>query len=159
MIRTLTALLVAAAPAAAQQICLTDHTAFMDGNPQGFEAAMRSVVVAHAPVEFRNSCDLLTEDDLRFYTAMAEALACTDSPTYHQVFAQVLKPQSGYLFAARAEDFPSAEMFDGYCALVAQIDMAALVDGEDQLDQAALDAQSQTFQSILTYVAQFGLRP
>ena len=49
-------LVFCAAPAVAQQLCLTDHTEMMDRNPEGFDAAIRSVTMAHLPVELRNSC-------------------------------------------------------------------------------------------------------
>ncbi|MDG1457637.1 MAG: hypothetical protein P8Q92_07005 [Pseudoprimorskyibacter sp.] len=147
-----------AAPAVAQQLCLTDHTEMMDRNPEGFDAAIRSVTMAHLPVELRNSCGLLDENDVAYYDALAKTLACTGSETYHQVFSQILTQQTEFLFAAGPGAFRTNGMHDDYCAQVAQIDMPGFVDANGDLDEIHVQEQIPLLQNILAFVAQFQVR-
>ncbi|MGB0438747.1 MAG: hypothetical protein ACPG7W_09410 [Paracoccaceae bacterium] len=153
-----TALLLAAGPVAAQQMCLTDHTTLMDTDRARFDAAMQTVSMAHLPIEYRSSCGQMTQDDHAYYAALAKTLKCTDSPTYHTVFGQILEPQDTYLFAATPASFSSADLFDAYCALVSEIDIAAFVTPEGEMDDTALEQQFATFQDILSFVSLYSLR-
>jgi hypothetical protein len=116
------------------------------------------VTMAHLPVELRNSCGLLDENDVAYYDALAKTLACTGSETYHQVFSQILTPQTEFLFAAGSGAFRTNGMHDDYCAQVAQIDMPRFVNANGDLDEIHVQEQIPLLQNILAFVAQFQVR-
>ena len=55
-------------------------------------------------------------------------------------------------------DFATPELFTEYCALVAQIDLAAFFNEDGSPNWAATDAHRDTFDKIIDFVRRHGVR-
>lgn len=157
-IHILSALIAASAlsPTWAQE---QDSACFVDNLPapnatQAYEAQMRALMMAHTPIEYRNSCGLLDDSDKRFFDAIRAQTNCQASDGYMKFFGQYLSDAESYLFAVKRTDLRSDEDFETYCTIVAEIDLAAAVNEDGSVNVEMLQAQAPLFQALQAFTAE-----
>ncbi len=131
---------------------------FVDNLPkpsetQQFDAKMRALMLAHVPIEYRNSCGLRDESDQRFFEAIRTQVGCETSEGYQTFFGRYLQDVEEYLFAVNRSDLRTDADFDTYCAIVERIDLAVTVNDEGGIDTEMLQVQAPLFQALQDHVA------
>ncbi|KMW60490.1 hypothetical protein AIOL_000646 [Candidatus Rhodobacter oscarellae] len=140
-----------AAPAQAQGCFVDDLPAPND--TAGYEAQMRALMMAHVPIEYRNSCGLRDESDQAFFDAIRAQVGCQGSEAYQTFFGQFLGEAQNYLFAVKRTELRSDADFDTYCAIVGQIDLGVTVTEQGAVNVEMLQAQAPLFQALQDHVA------
>ncbi len=148
-------------PVLAQPIggCFMNEKGSPDINPDQFDANMRIIMMAHAPVEHRKSCGLSDATDSAYFDALRDELNCSDSDAYASFFSGFLEQRDDHLFAASRDEFVSIQDYDAYCDLVGQINLADAVDGVGKLNPAFFEKSAGLFQEIREIISQKKIRP
>lgn len=122
-------------------------------NTAQYDAMMRALMLAHAPIEYRKSCGIRTEDDIAFFEAIKKGAGCEASEAYQSFLGGFLRDEGQYLLAVRRTDLRADEDFDKYCAIVGRIDLSAAVKEDGMVDASALQAQAPLFHAIQEIIA------
>ncbi len=118
------------------------------GQSEAYDARMRALMVAHAPIEYRKSCGLRDDSDRRYFEAVRSQVSCGDSAAYGQFFGAYLAENQNYVFAVRRTDLRTDEDFDRYCAIVERIDLSIAVAENGTVNPDALQAQAPLFHAL-----------
>lgn len=118
------------------------------GEQAGYEARMRALMVAHAPIEYRASCGFRDDSDKAYFDAVRAQVSCSESDAYGQFFGPYLSGQDNFVFAARRIDLRTDEDFDRYCAIVERIDLEIAVTEDGAVNPDALQAQAPLFHAL-----------
>ena len=140
--------LLAAGPLSASE-CFIDNAT--EENP--IDGAMRLLMFAHTPIEYRNSCGLLDETDQRYFEAVRAGVGCEASDEYNAFFGRYLGDDQTVLFAAKPEDLRSEEAFLRYCEIVKEIDLTEAVNPDGSVNSDAVQSQEPLFFSLRQLVA------
>ena len=118
------------------------------GETDAYDARMRALMVAHAPIEYRKSCGLRDESDQRYFDAVRARVSCADSDAYGQFFGPYLTDAENYVFAVRRVDLRSDEDFARYCQIVERIDLEGVVSDTGEVRPDMLQAQAPLFDAL-----------
>ena len=118
------------------------------GQTEAFDARMRALIVAHAPIEYRKSCGLLDDSDQRYFEAVRAQASCTESDGYDQFFGRTLSEGADFVFAVRREDLRSDEDFETYCQIVDRIDLSIVIGDDGKVRPDMLQAQVPLFHAL-----------
>ena len=143
-----------ALPASAQT-CFVDAERTENDN---FDGMMRAVMMAHSPIEYRNSCGLRDESDQQFFNAIRSQLRCEVSEDYNTFFGQYLSDQEEFLFAVNRIDLMNDNAYDTYCQIVDRIDLSAALNADGTVNSAALQLQGPLFQALQDHVAKWRIK-
>ena len=152
MRQVLAALAVRLAGAASAQTCLVEKLPAPNDTSQ-YDAMMRALMLAHAPIEYRKSCGLRDDSDRGFFEAIRLGVGCSDSAAYAQFMGGVLEEGGSYLVAVERTDLRSDEDFERYCSIVERIDLESAVKDDGKVNAAALRAQAPLFHAIQELIA------
>ena len=147
MIRIVSTLIALALASTANAQCFVEKLPSPD-ETAAYEARMRALMVAHAPIEYRASCGLTDASDQIYFDALRAQVSCTESDAYSQFFGPYLSGEENYVFAVRRVDLRSDEDFERYCAIVERIDLDAAVTDEGRVDPNVLQAQAPLFHAL-----------
>jgi len=139
----------------------TAQTCFVDQERTGsdnFDGLMRAAMIAHAPIEYRNSCGLRDDSDAAFYAAIRAQLNCEVSADYNTFFSQYLKNTEEFLFAVRRVDLMNDDAFATYCQIAERIDLTSAVTEDGKVDTAALQLQGPLFLALQEHVAKWRIK-
>lgn len=137
---------LAASPALAQSACFMDSTD--PAQRPRIEGALERLVLAHIPIEYRNSCGLRDDSDQRFWEAIRSSVSCESSENYQSYFGPFLEDKDQYLLAASPTDLRTDDDFATYCEIVSRIDLNDAVHEDGSIDSENLRAQSPLFAAI-----------
>ena len=151
-----TCVLLGASTASAQQSCIVEDLP-TPGQSQQYDAMMRNLMMAHVPIEYRNSCGLRDETDQAFFDAIRRQTGCSDSAAYETFFGQFLTDQDQFIFAVSRTDLRTEESFATYCQIIERIDLSIAVTEDGGIDAEALQAQLPLFQALQSHVAEWRL--
>ena len=151
------AVFVAAQASAQGQGCFVDNLP-TPGNTDRFDAMMRTTMMAHIPLEYRNSCGMLDDTDQRYYDAIRQQVGCGDSEGYDLFFGRYLGDLEEFVFAVKRTDLRTEATFETYCAIIGRIDLTGAVDAEGKLNAAALQVQAPLFQALQDHVNEWRLQ-
>ena len=152
----LTLLLVVIAVPATAQTCFINQST-QSGTDEVFEANMQVLMMAHSPIEYRNSCGLRDESDQRFYEAIRAQVGCDDNADYAQFFGQYLEDQEEYTFARTRTQMRTDESFELYCKIVERVDLESAVNDDGTINAEALQVQAPLLQTLQLHVAEWSL--
>ena len=132
---------------------------FVENLPKPIEAAqydaqMRALMLAHVPIEFRNSCGLRDETDAAYYEAVRARVGCETSTPYQDFFGHFLEDQDTYLFAVNRTDLRTDEAFETYCEIVERIDLSHAVREDGSVNVGVLQANGPLFQALTTFIGE-----
>ena len=143
----LAACMVSVCPPAWAQSCFVEDLP-APNQAQNYEGAMRAVMIAHAPIEYRKSCGLRDDSDQRYFDAVRKRVMCTDSDAYGQFFGPYLEAGENYVFAVRRVDLRTDEDFERYCDIVERIDLKGAVSAGGDVRPDILQAQAPLFDAL-----------
>ncbi len=138
--------ILTAGPVLAQSACFMDSTD--PAQRPRIEGALERLVLAHIPIEYRNSCGLRDESDQRFWAAIRDSVSCQGSENYQSYFGPFLEDKDKYLLAASKTDLRTDEDFATYCEIVSRIDLSGAVKEDGSIDAENLRAQGPLFGAI-----------
>ena len=139
----------------AEESCFVDRWS-EDMNQQAmnaYDAIMRNVMRAHAPIEYRLSCGLPEDENIAFYRALRASLNCQDSDDYHNFFHQFLLARNDFTFAKAKSSFATPSAHQRYCELVSQIDFGTLLTAEGEIEPSALPRLSKLLKQIQVHIS------
>jgi len=99
--------ILTAGPVLAQSACFMDSTD--PAQRPRIEGALERLVLAHIPIEYRNSCGLRDESDQRFWAAIRDSVSCQGSENYQSYFGPFLEDKDKYLLAASKTDLAATQ--------------------------------------------------
>lgn len=117
-----------------------------------FDASMRAIMLAHAPIEYRKSCGLRDDSDTQFYEAIRLGVGCESSEVYDEFFRSFLNSEE-YLMAVGRTDLRTDADFEKYCQIVERIDLNAAVTKDGRVNSEALKVQAPLFYALQELVA------
>ena len=138
--------------------CFLDDEALQANAPELWAQQRQFAAIGFSPLEYRRSCALQTEDDQQYYDWAREFAGCGDSATYDALYGRFLKDPSFHFMSSAEADIATPALFTEYCALVAQIDLAAFFNEDGSPNWAATDAHRDTFDKIIDFVRRHGVR-
>ena len=133
------------------QDCLVDNMP-LPGQAEQFNAQMRALMLAHTPIEYRQSCGLTDESDLRYYNAIRAAAGCEASENYDTFFGRYLDENTEFLFAVTRTELMNDEAFETYCKIIERIDLTDAVTEDGTPNATALQVQAPLFHALQAHV-------
>ena len=138
--------------AAPVQACLVEDLP-TPGDREQYDATMRALMLAHAPIEYRKSCGLRDASDERFFEAIRLGVNCQESEAYADFFGLFLSDTDSYLMAVTRTDLRSDDDYEKYCRIVDRIDLSVAVSENGRVDAKALQVQAPLFYALQELVA------
>lgn len=149
-------LTLVAAPVAAEQ-CFLDKASENMSSAQ-IDGTMRSLMIAHMPIEYRNSCGFRDDSDQGLFNAIRASVGCSDSLNYAQFFGMFMSDQQNYLMAMGRTDFRSDENYNDYCAMVSKLDLNAAVREDGTINAEMMQAQAPLLSAIQAFQKEWSWR-
>ena len=147
------AIALAAATPGVSQECFVD-TLPAPNAAETYNAKMRALMMAHVPIEYRNSCGFLDGADQAYFEAIRAQVGCTESEAYEEFFGRFLQDAESYAFAVKRTDLRSDADFDLYCQIVERIDLTGAVNADGTVNVQNLQANAPLFQALSQHLSE-----